>query len=150
MKNKCKQVFSNMKYRCNNPKDRKYKYYGGKGIKCRITYLQVCYLWERDKASEMKRPSIDRIDANKDYVLENCRFIEMIENIKRTERKPKLLNNNKLPRKKYAKVNRKGKQINILISTEDRKRLNDLVNYGNIEVFRLGMKEAERRLFAQQ
>jgi len=77
-----------MKYRCNNPKDSKFANYGGKGIKCKITYLQLLSLWERDKANLMNQPSIDRIDADKDYCLTNCRFIEMSQN--RKERRIKL------------------------------------------------------------
>jgi len=73
-----------IKQRCNYPKDKKYKYYGGKGIKNYLSYENLCFLWERDKAIKMKHPSIDRIDSNKDYTLENCQFIEMaINRIKR-------------------------------------------------------------------
>ena len=35
----------------------------------------------------MKRPSIDRIDTNGDYTLENCRYIEFSQNIKRPRAK---------------------------------------------------------------
>ncbi len=37
-------------------------------------------LWFRDKAYELKSPSIDRIDNKKGYVAGNCRFIELSEN----------------------------------------------------------------------
>ena len=39
----------------------------------------------------MERPSIDRIDDNGNYCIENCRFIEFIDNARRTaikQRKP--------------------------------------------------------------
>ena len=42
------------------------------------------FLWFRDKAHGMKRPSIDRIDNSKGYFLENCRFLELVDNIKRS------------------------------------------------------------------
>jgi hypothetical protein len=42
------------------------------------------YLWERDRASLMKRPSIDRIDGNGNYEIRNCRFIEGSENSERS------------------------------------------------------------------
>lgn len=41
-----------------------------------MTVEDFKYLWFRDKAFEMKTPSIDRIDTKGDYIIENCRFIE--------------------------------------------------------------------------
>lgn len=38
-------------------------------------------LWFRDKAFNLKCPSIDRIDSNQGYIKENCRFIENSLNI---------------------------------------------------------------------
>ena len=66
--------------RCNNPKDKSYKYYGGRGIKCLLTKEDVKKLWFRDKADNLKYPSIDRKDSNKDYTFNNCRFIEFEKN----------------------------------------------------------------------
>ena len=37
-------------------------------------------LWFRDKAYSMECPSIDRIDNNGHYSIDNCRYIEMAEN----------------------------------------------------------------------
>lgn len=69
--------------RCNNPNSKKYEYYGGRGIKCLMPTKDFKYLWFRDKAYLLKRPSIDRIDNDGNYTLENCRFIELSENIKK-------------------------------------------------------------------
>lgn len=82
-KNPLVRTLRTIKTRCNNPKCDSYKYYGGKGIKCFLTLKDLRILWGRDNASLLKKPSIDRIDTNKDYIFENCRFIEIIENIKR-------------------------------------------------------------------
>ena len=46
-------------------------------------------LWFRDKAYEMNRPSIDRIDPKGDYTYNNCRYLELSENISRASRKNK-------------------------------------------------------------
>ncbi len=42
------------------------------------------WLWIRDKAGKMKRPSIDRINSGGNYTLNNCRFIELSANIHRS------------------------------------------------------------------
>lgn len=78
------QTLSNIKQRCTNPSDPKFKYYGGKGIQPNLTLIELMHLWERDKADEMKEPSIDRVDNNGHYEFSNCRFIEFSENSART------------------------------------------------------------------
>lgn len=79
-----KSVFSHVKQRCNNPKNPKYHRYGGRGIECRITEDELKKLWYRDKAYLMEKPSIDREDNDGDYVYGNCRFIELVDNIKKS------------------------------------------------------------------
>lgn len=73
-------VLEGIQRRCNNKQFKAYKYYGGRGIKCLITIEELKELWFRDKAYEMKRPSIDRIDNNENYEYDNCQFIEQSEN----------------------------------------------------------------------
>ncbi len=53
-------------------------------IKDYITTENLKFLWFRDKAYLMKHPSIDRIDEKGHYALENCRYIELSENIGRS------------------------------------------------------------------
>ncbi len=83
-----KKIFQDIKQRCNNPKDTNYEWYGLKGTQCLIIESQVKFLWFRDKAYEMKKPSIDRKNNNKNYTLNNCRFIEQSENSKKDKYKP--------------------------------------------------------------
>lgn len=79
--------FSLAKQRCMDPKVNKYKYYGRKGIKFLLSVEDAIFLWNRDNAAALKQPSIDRLNSNGDYSLDNCRFIEMLDNIKGREYK---------------------------------------------------------------
>lgn len=72
---KLTRVWSNINRRCSIPSSSKYEYYGGKGISVEISRRELRSIWDRDGASKMKIPSIDRIDSNKNYELNNCRFV---------------------------------------------------------------------------
>jgi len=82
-----KNTLHYIKQRCNNPNNNRYYCYGGRGIKCLITEEELKKLWYRDKAFEMNKPSIDRINNDGDYTFENCRFIELSENIRKMAKK---------------------------------------------------------------
>ncbi len=76
------RVWGSMKGRCNRPKDKRYKEYGGRGIR-------VCAEWEHDFAAfrewalangyKEDAPkgtcTIDRINVDGDYSPDNCRFV---------------------------------------------------------------------------
>jgi len=69
--------------RCTNKKHGNYHRYGGRGIEFLLTRSEVEHLWFRDRAFLMDTPTIDRIDSNGNYEINNCRFIEMIDNNKK-------------------------------------------------------------------
>ena len=62
--------------RCRDPKHP----YCRRGIKNFLSMIDIEYLWKRDRAWELKEPSIDRKDPSKNYTLDNCQYIEMAEN----------------------------------------------------------------------
>lgn len=79
-------LWNNLQSRCGDPSDKRFHRYGGRGIKLRLERRDLVYLWERDNASQLKRPSIDRIDNDGHYEVKNCRFIELAENSRRRKK----------------------------------------------------------------
>jgi len=78
--------------RCAHPGNASYQYYGAKGIRMLLTKDQVKILWIRDRADQMKRPSIDRVDSKGDYHFGNCRFIELSENVSKANKERRYKN----------------------------------------------------------
>ena len=72
--------YQHAKQRVIDVKNIKYPRYGGRGIKFNMTLQDFKDMWFRDKAYEMKKPSVDRINIDGDYSKENTRFIELSEN----------------------------------------------------------------------
>ena len=77
------RCYQSIVQRCENTKCRGYRFYGGRGIECRVTQYDVQAAWFRDKAWLLKRPSIDRIDSDGHYEYDNIRFIELSENCRK-------------------------------------------------------------------
>ena len=72
-----------IKERCRRPSINRYEYYGGRGIRNYLSLDDLIFLWNRDGADKLRRPSLDRIDTGGHYTLTNCRYIELSENVRR-------------------------------------------------------------------
>ena len=83
LRHKLHECFLRIKNRCYNPSSDSYKYYGGRNI-------NICDEWLQDSNKFVDwaiangytlncKLSIDRIDSNKGYSPENCRWVTTIE-----------------------------------------------------------------------
>lgn len=78
------KIWLNMRNRCNNPNSEDYKYYGGKGIVVCDEWNDFAKFLEDMGPRPSKDYSIERLDGNKDYCKENCRWAlqeEQVRNI---------------------------------------------------------------------
>ena len=66
--------------RCKDKSSKWFQFYGAKGIECRLDAADAKFLWERDRADQLKKPSLDRKDSSLDYTRDNCRIIEFVDN----------------------------------------------------------------------
>lgn len=73
-------IWTSMKQRCYNSSHEGYKWYGGKGIKVCEEWLEYLpfmkWAMSNGYADNLM---LDRIDGNKDYCPENCRFVTQIQ-----------------------------------------------------------------------
>lgn len=74
--NKFYGVWYAMVKRCNNPKDKGYKNYGGRGITVCEDWLDIKNFvdWAEQTHPNIEGVSLDRIDNDKGYYPENCRW----------------------------------------------------------------------------
>lgn len=87
------KAWQSMRARCNNPNDKDYAHYGGRGITVCNEWMHSAepfILWALDNGYA-DGLSIDRIDVNKGYEPNNCRWVSW----KAQERNRRTLRNNK-------------------------------------------------------
>lgn len=83
----CKELnvkYNSIKNRCENPNNKNYKYYGGKGVKLLFTYpefynkMYESYIKHVEEFGR-ENTTIDRIDTDGDYSLDNIRWATIKE-----------------------------------------------------------------------
>jgi len=81
--------WSSMRRRCYDTKRHNYKYYGGRGVKVCDRWNQSFLLFLEDMGERpSKSHTIDRIDNNKDYTPDNCKWSTKTEqSMNRRDRK---------------------------------------------------------------
>jgi hypothetical protein len=82
-KHKLYSVYASMKQRCTNPNSQRWKYYGEKGVCVSWKSFEDFYSWAMYNGYH-EGLSIDRIDPDGDYCPDNCRWITLADNTRRS------------------------------------------------------------------
>lgn len=80
---KARMTYLNIKSRCENTSNNRYKWYGAKNIKLEIAHKEfVSWYLLQNNNKDFIRPSVGRIDHSKNYSLDNIELVETSQNSK--------------------------------------------------------------------
>lgn len=100
------RIWSKMRDRCNRTSNQDYKYYGGKGIKLEPIWDEYINFKEwslKNGYIRYRNLQIDRIDGDKNYGSDNCRWVT--PKVNQRNRKIVILNEEKVSKiKKFFKL----------------------------------------------
>lgn len=71
-------IYGHMKARCDNPREAGYSSYGARGIRYQESWKTFLGFWEDMKDGYEDSLELDRIDPNKGYSKENCRWVDHV------------------------------------------------------------------------
>lgn len=95
-------VWMSMRKRCNNPNEKCYKHYGGRGIKVCEEWNSFLTFFSDMKDGYKKGLQLDRIDNNKGYSKDNCRWATVSENC--SNRRTSIIHNGVCAKKKSLEL----------------------------------------------
>jgi hypothetical protein len=75
-------IWSTMRQRCNNPRSKHFRYYGGRGITVCERWKDFALFWADMGATYREGMSIERIDNDGNYEPGNCIWVEKSEQSK--------------------------------------------------------------------
>ena len=96
-------TWTNMRARCNNPNHPDYHLYGGKGITICLDWSDYNNFLQWAKNSGWRKGlTLERLDNNKNYCPDNCKWITQAEQAKHTSR---IITINNISLREYCELN---------------------------------------------
>jgi len=81
---RCRRLLNCVRARCLSGKGRNdWEWYGGKNLEVTVAVQDIMATWQRDGATQMTRPDLDRKESHIGYTPDNIQFIEHADNLRK-------------------------------------------------------------------